>query len=223
MGTFYSPRITTTDMILSVDAANSRSYPGSGTAFYDLSGNGNTFTITGATYNSSGYFSFSGTSQYMNCSSFTVGNLTNSATVSAWIRPTSGQNDSTYNGIFSYGPRTCDGRTLLMSMNSSYGPTMAKWCDDFTSPTSNMNTTSWWNYTLVISSTSVTFYLNGASAGSGTVGSTNIASGTAAIGSTDLYGRLFKGDIANITMYRRALSATEVDDNFNALRNRFGL
>lgn len=222
MATFYSPKMITEGLKLCVDAANTRSYPGSGSSFYDLSGNGHTFTITGATYNASGYFSFSGSSQYMSCASFNP-SFTNVASVSAWIKPASGQNDGTYNGIFSYGPRTCNGNTLLMSMNSSYGPTMAKWCDDFTSPTSNMNTTSWWNYTLVLNGSSVTFYLNGSNAGSGTVGTTNISSGTAAIGSTDLYGRLFKGDIASISVYNVALSATDVTQNFNALRTRFGI
>jgi hypothetical protein len=222
MGGRYSPNIVTSGLVLCLDAANVRSYSGSGTSWSDLSGLGNTFTITGATYNSAGYFSFNGTSQYMSCASPSF-SLTNKATVSVWLKPGSGQGDGTYNGLFSYGPRTCAGSTLLMSMNSSYGPTMAKWCDDFTSPSTNMNTTSWWNYTLVLNGTSVAFYLNGTGAGSGTVGSTNIGSGTAAIGSTDLYGRLFKGDITLVSLYNNALSAAEVSQNFNALRERFGI
>ncbi len=43
MATFYSPTVVTTGLIACYDAANVRSYPGSGTSWFDLSGLGNTF------------------------------------------------------------------------------------------------------------------------------------------------------------------------------------
>ena len=48
MGIFYSPRLVNTGLLVSLDAANVRSYPGSGTSWYDLSGLGNTMTIYGS-------------------------------------------------------------------------------------------------------------------------------------------------------------------------------
>jgi hypothetical protein len=59
MGINYNPKIVTNGLVLCLDAANTKSYPGSGTTWTDLSGNGNHFTIdeSGFTYNSSGYFS----------------------------------------------------------------------------------------------------------------------------------------------------------------------
>ncbi len=125
--------------------------------------------------------------------------------------------------LFSYGPRSCAGTTFLMSMNSSLGPTMAKWCDDFTSPSSNMSSTGWWDYTLVVNGSSVNFYLNGNAAGNGSVGTNTFQTGTAAIGSTDLYSRLYRGDIAAIYYYNRALSTDEMTQNYQALRTRFGV
>ena len=51
---------------LLLDAANVKSYPGSGTSWFDLSGNSNTGTLTnGPTYNSDGYFAFDGTNDYV--------------------------------------------------------------------------------------------------------------------------------------------------------------
>ena len=50
--------IVSDNVILYLDARNVASYPGSGTDWYDLSGNGNDFRIYGATYNNSGYFDF---------------------------------------------------------------------------------------------------------------------------------------------------------------------
>jgi len=41
MGQFYSPRIVTDGLVLALDAANSKSYSGTGTTWFDLSGNNN--------------------------------------------------------------------------------------------------------------------------------------------------------------------------------------
>lgn len=220
---YPTTKTLTGGLLLHVDAYVPESYPGSGATFYDLSGNGNNFSITGATWNSSGYFYFNGSS-YMANTSFSVPGLTNVASCIVWLKPDTGQNDGTYNGLFSYGIRACASQTFLMSMNNSYGPTMAKWCDDFTSPTATMNTSTWWQYTLVLDGTSVKFYLNDYGAGSGTLAAgSNIGVGTAAIGATDIYGRLFKGNIASVKFYNRALSSTEIANNFNIERLKFGI
>jgi hypothetical protein len=211
-------------LLLHVDAYVPESYPGSGATFYDLSGNGNNFSITNATWNSAGFFSFNGSSTYMNNTSLSVPGLTNTASCIVWLKPDAGQNDGTYNGIFSYGPRSCTSQTFIMSMNNTNGPTMAKWCDDFTSPTASMNTSTWWQYTLVLNGSSVAFYLNGSASGTGTLAAANnITAGTAAIGSTDLYGRIFKGSIASVKFYNRVLSLTEITNNYNIEKSKFGL
>jgi hypothetical protein len=221
MAFFNSPNIVTNGLALALDAKNPKSYPGSGTTWYDLSGRANNFNIAnGTTYNSGGWFNFDGTDDYMNNTSFTTTGLGNAASCVVWMRPNASQNDGTYNGLFSYGPRSCF-VTFLMSMNSSLGPTMAKWCDDFTSPTANMTSTAWWDYTLVVNGNSVNFYLNGNAAGSGNVGTSNFQPGTAAIGATDLYGRLYRGDIGAIFYYNRALTTDEMTQNYNALKERY--
>ena len=60
MGLAHSPRIVTDGLVLALDAANTKSYGGSGTTWTDLSGKGNNGDIDGATHNSDGYFSFDG-------------------------------------------------------------------------------------------------------------------------------------------------------------------
>ena len=59
MATQYSPKIVTDGLVLMLDAANPKSYPGSGTTWYDLSGNNFDFTLDGSgiTWDSAGYFS----------------------------------------------------------------------------------------------------------------------------------------------------------------------
>ena len=61
MATTYNPKIITDGLVLNLDADDNNSYPGSGTNWGDLSGNGNDFTLeaSGITHNSNGYFDLS--------------------------------------------------------------------------------------------------------------------------------------------------------------------
>jgi len=55
MALHHSPKIVTNGLILALDPGNRKSYPGSGTSIFDLSGNGYTFTLQGnAAYNADG-------------------------------------------------------------------------------------------------------------------------------------------------------------------------
>ena len=58
----YNPTIPTSGLVLCLDVGNPKSYPGSGTTWYDVSGNNNNFTINASAYNSSGpkYMDFNG-------------------------------------------------------------------------------------------------------------------------------------------------------------------
>jgi len=61
MATIYSPNVVTNGLQLCLDAKNTRSYSGTGTSWYDLSGNGRTFTWTSSpSWDSSGFFNTTG-------------------------------------------------------------------------------------------------------------------------------------------------------------------
>lgn len=62
MAVYYNPKTSSDGLVLCLDAGNPRSYPGTGTTWYDVSGNGNNFTINASAYNSSGpkYMDFNG-------------------------------------------------------------------------------------------------------------------------------------------------------------------
>ena len=67
MGLGHSPSVVTSGLVLALDAGNTKSYPGSGATWTDLSGNGNTGTLQNSpTYSSanSGYFTLNGSTQY---------------------------------------------------------------------------------------------------------------------------------------------------------------
>ena len=74
MGLAHSPRIVTEGLVLALDAGNTKSYPGSGTTWTDLSGKGNNGSLTsmnGNNYNSAngGYLDFDGSIDQINCGS----------------------------------------------------------------------------------------------------------------------------------------------------------
>jgi hypothetical protein len=60
MGFYRGPNIVTNGLVLALDAANPKSYPGTGTTWFDLSGNGRNFTWGSVSWNSSGFFNTSG-------------------------------------------------------------------------------------------------------------------------------------------------------------------
>jgi hypothetical protein len=61
MSAIGGPNVVEDGLVLALDAANPKSYPGSGTTWFDKSGNGNNFTIdaSGFSYSSNGYFTMS--------------------------------------------------------------------------------------------------------------------------------------------------------------------
>ena len=92
MAIFYNPRTITDGLVLCLDAANTKSYPGSGTTWTDLSGNGNHHTITGSPpYNSTnlGRFTLDGSTQGFTKTS-AINGTSSSNTVVIWYSTTDG-------------------------------------------------------------------------------------------------------------------------------------
>lgn len=60
MSVFGGPKVVTDNLILCLDAGNKKSYPGTGTVWYDLTTNNNNFNILATAYNAAGYMDFNG-------------------------------------------------------------------------------------------------------------------------------------------------------------------
>jgi hypothetical protein len=91
MASIGGPNIVTDGLVLALDAANTKSYPGSGTVWKDLSGNGNNGTlINGPTFDTGnlGSIEFDGVDDWTS-----FGNILNTGTsdftISAWVKSTS--------------------------------------------------------------------------------------------------------------------------------------
>ena len=85
---YYGPKIVTSGLVLCLDAANKRSYPGTGTTWTDLSGNSNNGTLTnGPTFSAGnqGSIVFDGTNDYAYQSLFTNA-ITTTLTFDVWVK-----------------------------------------------------------------------------------------------------------------------------------------
>ncbi|MDA8763660.1 thrombospondin type 3 repeat-containing protein, partial [Flavobacteriaceae bacterium] len=83
------PDIVTDDVVLYLDASNKSSYPGTGTVWYDLSGNENNGTLNGATYSSNGGGSiiFDGSNDDLTIQDDNTLDITNDITISYSLEP----------------------------------------------------------------------------------------------------------------------------------------
>ena len=227
-----APNIIEDGLVFTVDAANPRSYPGSGTAWNSLKNSNNSGSIDNSptfSTNNNGFFTFDQVGDKVNYPSLL--SLEALRTVSVWTKtPTTptgtviseggkimmGMSDTQF-WIFKYNT----GNSLYSSGNLSYGAYNV-------SVTSN----TWYNLTAVMYGTGNNdfyLYVNGQpvtlSYSSTVMGNyTNEGSWMAVNGkSGSTYYNYYNGSIASLNIYNRALSAQEIKQNYNALKGRFGL
>jgi len=228
--------IVTDGLVLHLDAGNSTSYPGSGTTWTDLSGNGYNGTLTnGPTYSSAdgGSIVFDGSNDYVTLGTPALMNgVQVPLTICMWAKADSLSGARTLWSVYSatvdnklYSLFRVDNGTLRYYASNSSG--------GFQFNGSLAPSASVWNFYAVtvsgtLSSPSVTIYLNSSSEAFSytTLTSSPNLSVDFRIGRNSLAGdppELWDGNISNAMWYNRALSATEVTQNFNALRGRYGL
>jgi hypothetical protein len=228
--------IVTNGLALHLDAGNSASYPGSGTTWTDLSGNGNNGTLTnGPTYDSSdgGSIVFDGDNDYIDLGTIGVSHplqLDNGLTISWWgIRGSGGDVfqriiDKSNSGVAANGwgiyPRNTT--TPESQLTLAYNGT-----DNIINSSTKISSTSWQNWSITWSSSSGQWiwYLNGSVDNSGsTTYNIPTVETNARIGTWNhSTAREYKGKISSVLIYTRPLTASEIAKNYNVLRDRYGL
>jgi hypothetical protein len=87
MGLFHAPFLPPDGLVMALDPNNIKSYPGTGTTIFDMSGSSNNGTLTnGPTFNSNGYISYDGSNDIVSIPNSTSSNLTDNFTVCMWAR-----------------------------------------------------------------------------------------------------------------------------------------
>ena len=222
------PDIVENGLVLCLDAANKLSYPRSGTTWTDLSGNSNTGTLTnGPTFSAGnmGSIFFDGTNDYVDMGSSTYCNLIN-ISVSVWIRVNSASgfflsrysNTTSYNGFYMY----YDVPSTKFSVDGR--ESSAAYLSRPTTNTYPLN--NWYNVTWTKSANVWSIYVNGSldvssALGNGTTPfSNNIMWLGGLYQPPEIY--YYSSNLSNVVIYNRSLSASEVLQNYNATKSRFG-
>lgn len=215
-------------LVLNLDAGNIGSYPGTGTTWNDLSGNGNNGTLMpavgGPTYSSSGGGSliFDRVNDFITFASNPL--LTNQITVEVWVN----LNSTTPNGVAWILGREGSYRLIYSSGSFSWVSSTVNngWYTPGTNISASIAATSGiYQVVGTYNGSNIQIYVNGTlrtigSSISGNIltnGSYNLFSSGS--GNVD-YG---KGNLYSHRIYNRALTPEEIQQNFNATRGRFGL
>jgi hypothetical protein len=224
---FQGQQIVTSGLVLNLDAANKDSYPGTGTTWYDLSGNGNNGILQNGPLfipnQNNGVLSFDGTDDFGTAGNF----FTYQAfTINLWIRP--GSSQTTYADIIDNNHTGTQNWVCQQDVGSlnQYNFVVFGSAGQ-TSATGNFTLTSntWVNLVFTYDGDKVRGYNNGTLFATGaSLGTTiNYVAPTFNIGNWNLGGRNWNGQYGLINAYNRALSATEIAQNYNATKGRFGL
>lgn len=219
------PKIITDGLVLALDAANPKSYSGTGTVWNDLSGNSNNGTlINGPTFDSgdNGSIVFDGVDDYVNITfdnSLDVDYLT----AEVWIKSdfTTGPSTRHYlmNGCSHRWAIIVDEPTTLRwYINTTTGTLELIWVDSLVSQN------DWMHITCTYDGSLMKIYVNGAEVTSRSHSGT-ILTATASGRLMDYRngGYETEGLAANFKIYNKAFTSEEVLQNYNATKSRYGL
>lgn len=226
-----TPGIITLNLQLYLNAADPASYPGSGTTWTDLSPNAYSTTLVGAPAWNSTYFTFDGTTEYvdtnqsLSAEEFSVG---------AWFQSSAGgikmilSKEETGGWPWNY-RIWLNGGQIIGDISQSGASNR-----NIVSPLTNYNNGAWYLVMYTRSTATQTLYVNGTqintadgSFPSGTISNAQelwigrsafTQSGASPSGSYQ-----YTGNIGQVFVYDRVLDSTEILQNYNATRSTYGL
>jgi hypothetical protein len=247
MSNNYGPKIVTDGLVLCLDAADQNSYSGSGNTWYDLSGNGNNGTISGAPYGdvNGGVFIFNSYNDKIVIPHNSMFNFGSVFSLFTWVKindltPIPWADGSSIRNIFAKKARfnntekgwsfQYDFRNVgILELRNNNG-----WVLNDSTPISPVDNktllyqTSQYNYTgFTLNNSILKFYINGTQRGTTTIAYIdNDTTNDIYIG--DAYPSVNQDDallmnLSHTTLYNRVLSSEDVLKNYNATKGRFGL
>lgn len=211
--------IVTAGLQVYLDAGNTSSYPGTGSTWYDISGNSRNATLVGTPTFSSYYFTGISDTNYFSMSNSGIVPRTSDFTYSMWVWFDSSDANDT---LFENGSWT---DCLLFRYQS--GTTLAVYAEN-TNP-GNFSWTGglsqWYHISLVRYNSIAYLYINGQSTGTPFAFATdiNLTNTTMFIGrSQHTTGQSMDGRISTFQVYNRALNSNELIQNYYAQKSRYG-
>ena len=225
MGVSYNPRIVTDGLVLCLDAANKRSYPGAGTTWTDLSNQNNNGTlINGPTFDSAngGSIVFDGNDDYVE---FVNSQSQSGLTLSAWCKFDSSV--LTNSQMLSIADETVPDYSSIMWKNIGNVLYLTARQADGTANDAiesvSSNDDQWHHVVGVFNGTTQVLYVDGSLSATNTAtpSLTTTTRGRVGMSSDSTPIQNFPGNIALAQIYNRVLSAQEIKQNYKATKGRF--
>jgi hypothetical protein len=226
MAVSNGPTVVTSGLVLSLDAADRNSYPGSGTTWTDMSGNGNNATLVNSPAFSSasgGAIALDGIDDSVSLQTFTFTNLP--YTLEFFGKITGTLDTSNRRSIFanfSFASEFSNTNTFFTNITVDSVATYFNFGFS-TAGSIVVGNNFHWVFTLN-DSKQVYQYLNNVKTAVNTqlTSYTTITSTIQRFGASGL-GRYFVGNLYCARIYNKALTDSEVVQNYNASKTRFGL
>jgi len=220
MSVFYNPSIVTDGLVFQVDAANIKSYSGSGTNITNLSNSSYTGVLNngvGYSSNNNGVFTFDGSNDYISFLPNNIFNIgTGDFTLLVWHKTS---NKSNYSTIMSLDDGNGTGYLLYTTIGSGV---MRNWVAGVPKNGNIDICTGLWNLVgLTRTSGLCTQYINGV------IDTTFTASGVLQISGRNLFigqnanSYYYNGNISTVQIYNRSLTQQEILQNYNATKGRY--
>jgi hypothetical protein len=217
----YGPNIVTDGLVLYLDATNSESYPGTGAIWYDLSGLNNNCVFSSTPIYNNTHFTFNGTTHYGTVTNNSSLDFSSNQTLIIWMKHTytvGRRNpwDQAYGG---YGTWTHEQGDSISQYFGDSGTNTSP----YIGTSSNSTARSIWNCMSITRDISEhKWFLNGDWTKT-TAHSYGVLLETAANIRIGLgYAGYWEGDMAAVIAYNTRLTETQILQNYNALKGRFG-
>ena len=223
-------------LVLNLDAGNANSYPGTGTTWFDLASGNNGTLVNGPTYDTTngGSLYFDGTNKYTDIS-YTKINITNKLTISSWVYFLSQPSTTGNPNIVDKWDWPNNKRSFHIGTENGYLATSISYDGLFDnrivcSDNSSIVLNQWINITMTYDGRTLKLYKNGSLIQSSSFSqdrnifsdiTTNIFLGRSR--GTEGSSRHLNARISGVQIYSNSLTATEILNNFNSTRGRFGL
>jgi hypothetical protein len=213
---------------LYLDAADSASYPGTGTTWFDLSGNGNDVAMQNSgsisyTASGGGYFTLASNGYFNRATTTGIPTGTSAYTMSVWVQWPTGT-WPTFGGMIGIGNSITTNQTNQFRTTGT-NTLINYWYGNDLAATSTVSPASqWFNAVAQWDGTTRKIWVNGTQFASAAASGLNVSSSLLQVGATNVGGsEPLQGRIGQALVYNRALTSTEINANYTATRTRYGV
>jgi len=180
-----------------------------------------TIEYAGAKLSADDYIEFDGTNDYVDCGNNSILDVGNNITVNVWFYVNT---NSAYQAIAAKVLNDFSLGWEVANNSGTFRVTLRPSATQINLVAGSLSVGNWYMGTMTFDNTTARLYLNGVQTGSTTSGGPVTLNSTQSLTiGRRVQGQYYDGNIAQVSIYNRALTASEIKQNFNVLRGRFGI